>query len=333
MYCEPWSWRTVRPRATSFANPPSAGAPPGGAARGPRSGRRGGGVDADALGRPVVDGDAHGRLALAGAGRGQVGAPHGVVRSGMIVPSCCGPRARRSATGRGDRSRASAAARAAARCGCRGGAASPRPCGGPRRGRGWRPAPPGSPPGGRRPASARPAPAAAVRPCAAAPGGGRRSSARRPRRGDQGEPVRPAAGRRDRPAHRLDLRRAKGRPASRAATFSASSSRSSSISPSRAFSRAPRERLAVGRACRERRLARPSGMRRASPRSVPRPPPQRPRHRLQVLAAQQPQHRLPLALPGHPPAPARSDPASVVSVVMVHLRCGRGPLTRCPVQP
>src|SRR3954466_8168362 len=23
LYCEPWSWRTARPRATSFANPPN----------------------------------------------------------------------------------------------------------------------------------------------------------------------------------------------------------------------------------------------------------------------------------------------------------------------
>ena len=34
------------------------------------------GVDADALGRAVVDGDEHGRLALAGHHRGHVGAPH-----------------------------------------------------------------------------------------------------------------------------------------------------------------------------------------------------------------------------------------------------------------
>ena len=36
------------------------------------------GVDADALGRAVIDGDEHGGLALAGHDRGQVGAPHDV---------------------------------------------------------------------------------------------------------------------------------------------------------------------------------------------------------------------------------------------------------------
>src|SRR5690348_3350494 len=35
-----------------------------------------GGVDADAFGRAVIDSDKHGSLALAGPGRGQVGAPH-----------------------------------------------------------------------------------------------------------------------------------------------------------------------------------------------------------------------------------------------------------------
>src|SRR5919205_1687075 len=38
------------------------------------------GMDADALGRAVVDGDEHGRLALAGDRGGQVGAPHHVDR-------------------------------------------------------------------------------------------------------------------------------------------------------------------------------------------------------------------------------------------------------------
>jgi hypothetical protein len=50
-------------------------------------------VDADALGRAVVDGDEHRGLALAGPGGGQVGAPHRVHVSGMMVPSCeRGPR-------------------------------------------------------------------------------------------------------------------------------------------------------------------------------------------------------------------------------------------------
>ena len=59
-------------------------------------------------------------------------------------------------------------------------AASPRPCGDPRRGRGWLPAPPGSRPRGRHPASARPALAVVGRPLAAAPGAGGRSSGRGP---------------------------------------------------------------------------------------------------------------------------------------------------------
>src|ERR687884_1803032 len=37
--------------------------------------RPGGGVDADAFGRAMVDGDEHGGLSLAGPGRGQIGAP------------------------------------------------------------------------------------------------------------------------------------------------------------------------------------------------------------------------------------------------------------------
>src|SRR3954463_13570593 len=52
-----------------------------------------------------------------------------------------------------------------------------------------------------------------------------------------GQAIGPAAGGRDGPAHRRDLRRAKGRLASRAAILASSSSRSSSISPSFAFRR------------------------------------------------------------------------------------------------
>src|SRR3954462_15827051 len=52
-----------------------------------------------------------------------------------------------------------------------------------------------------------------------------------------GQAIGPAACGRDGPAHRRDLRRAKGRLASRAAILASSSSRSSSISPSLALSR------------------------------------------------------------------------------------------------
>src|SRR5918998_6246447 len=54
-----------------------------------------GGMDADAVGRAVVDGDEHRRLTLAGDGRGQIGAPEGVhgTVSGMMVPAWArGPR-------------------------------------------------------------------------------------------------------------------------------------------------------------------------------------------------------------------------------------------------
>src|SRR3712207_3206825 len=67
MYCEPWSCRTARPAAMSLAKSPKwrrtpraqrlEGLEAGGAERG---------VEADALGRAVVEGDEHRRLALAG---------------------------------------------------------------------------------------------------------------------------------------------------------------------------------------------------------------------------------------------------------------------------
>jgi hypothetical protein len=136
---------------------------------------------------------------------------------------------------------------------------------------------------------------------------------------DPREPVRLAAGRRGRPAHRLGLLRAKGRPVSRAAIFSSSSSCRSSISPSRAFSRSLASvSPSAGRVASAARLARgqegvtPGGQRR-------RCHPERARDRLQVLAAQQPQHGLPLARPGHPPAPARSDRTRI------RRRCRHGP--------
>src|SRR3954447_20649896 len=79
-YRLPWSWRSCRPAATSLANAPkrSRTACLTGSSASHRSARRLAWVRADALGRAVVDGDEHGRLALAGHHRGQVGPPHHV---------------------------------------------------------------------------------------------------------------------------------------------------------------------------------------------------------------------------------------------------------------
>src|SRR3982751_5515042 len=257
-----------------------------------------GSVGADALGRAVVDGDEKGRAA------------------------------RRGGRGRAGRARPSAAAPGAGRCGCRRGAISPTPCGGPRRGTGWRPAPPGSPPGARHPASARPAPAAAGRPRAAARDGGRRSSGRRPRRGRPG---------RARTARRPMVRSSGSSPrppsGPRAAAFSASSSRSSTVSPSLAFSRSTSRSLAsaglVASAASPpaRKASRqPASVAAVTPsarETVSRSSPRRSRSTASRLRGRD----------IRPPRPGPTPLASVVAVVMVHLRCGRGPLTRCPVQP
>src|SRR5215213_2161622 len=73
------------------------------------------------------------------------------------------------------------------------------------------------------------------------PGGGEMAVDGGPRRtpdpAHAGQAIGLAAGGRDGPAHRRDLRRAKGRLASRAAILASSNSRSSSISPSLALSR------------------------------------------------------------------------------------------------
>src|SRR3954454_12419094 len=73
------------------------------------------------------------------------------------------------------------------------------------------------------------------------PGGGEmaidRGARRTPDPAHAGQAIGPATCGRDGPAHRRDLRRAKGRLASRAAILASSNSRSSSISPSLALSR------------------------------------------------------------------------------------------------
>lgn len=112
-----------------------------------------------------------------------------------------------------------------------------------------------------------------------------------------GQAIGPAAAGRDRQAHGRDLRRTKGRPPSRAATLASSNSRSSSISPSFALSRSLSSASpSLGRVAR---LASPAAEHCGGHT-------QRPRHRLQVRAMQQPQHRIPLALPRHPATPSKT---------------------------
>jgi hypothetical protein len=60
------------------------------------------GVDADALGRAVIDGDEDGDLALAGGGRGQVGPPYHVHRLGDDGAVVGTRAARRAAARRGE---------------------------------------------------------------------------------------------------------------------------------------------------------------------------------------------------------------------------------------
>src|SRR5688572_22038419 len=87
------------------------------------------------------------------------------------------------------------------------------------------------------------------------PGGGEMAVDCGPRRtpdpADAGQTIGLAAGGRDGPAHGRDLRRAKGRLASKAAILASSNSRSSSISPSLALSRSlSRSAPSVGRVAR-----------------------------------------------------------------------------------
>ena len=127
--------------------------------------------------------------------------------------------------------------------------------------------------------------------------------------------------------------RAEGRPASGAATFPAGSPRPSAASPGPASGRPARRSPAsagsvasaapppAGRAPR-----RPAGAAAATPgarETVPGSPPRGSRG-----TASRPRGR-----DTRPPRPAPAPPASVVAAVTVHLRRGRGPLTRCPVRP
>jgi len=139
---------------------------------------------------------------------------------------------------------------------------------------------------------------------------------------DAGDAIGYRAAGRGRTAHGLDLRRAKGRPACRAVILASRSSRSSSISPSRALRRAF-QFLAVGGARGKAGLA--SGEEGLSPAAQRRGrDAKRVRDRLQILAAQQPQHGVTLALPRHPPAAAGRRYASIL-----HALRGARPL--CPI--
>src|SRR4051794_2916512 len=139
--------------------------------------RTGGGVDADAFGRAVVDGDEHRGLPLAGPGRGQVGAPHLVhpVGDDGAVVVAWSPR---RADARAARVRASAARRGAWTCAPRPCATEPRPCGGPRHETGCRRERPGSPRPAPRPASVPTDPAGPAGWSAVGSGGGRSWPAR-----------------------------------------------------------------------------------------------------------------------------------------------------------
>ena len=116
----------------------------------------------------------------------------------------------------------------------------------------------------------------------------------------RGQPVAATADRRDGLAHGARLSRAKGRLASRSAIFSCNRSRSISAAPSLAFSRS------LSSSSPARRLAQRSltgGQERFTPAAQGRRRhAQAARHRFEILAAQQPQHRRTLALSRHPAA-------------------------------
>src|SRR3954465_3458984 len=97
-YRLPWSWRSRRPAATPLANAPkrSRTACLTGSSASKRSARWMAGVDADALGRAMINGDEYRRLALAGHDRGQVAAPHHIDPLGGD-PAVMGSRAMRAA--------------------------------------------------------------------------------------------------------------------------------------------------------------------------------------------------------------------------------------------
>src|SRR3954452_20012075 len=196
------------------------------------------GMDADALGRAVVDGDEYRGLALAGHHRGQVGPPHHVDPLGRDR-AVVGPRAV-STPGTLVRQQAVLAREPqdAAPAGADAGEAQPRPQltialtvegavlqqlpdlpdQGRVRHRADRPGPP---------------PLAAIGAAVAVDGRPRDA----PQARDPLDPVRLGGGGRDLPAHRLDLLRAKGRPASSRSTLAPSSSLAMVSSPTFAFRR------------------------------------------------------------------------------------------------
>src|SRR4051795_6738865 len=187
----------------------------------------------------MIDGDKHRDLSLTGYGRGQVGAPHRVYRrrdDGAVVVTrasgCPDPGGREQVVRAHEPQHATLGCAKA--CHAQPGPDLPvtltvKGAGGQNRAdrvhqrrirhrpnRAWTPGRFG-PRGGEVPIDAGPR--------------------RAPDPAHAGQAIGPAACGRDGPAHRRDLRRAKGRLASRAAILASSNSRSSSISPSLAFSR------------------------------------------------------------------------------------------------
>src|SRR3954447_11961391 len=196
-------------------------------------------MDAHALGRVMIDGDEHRDLTLAGDGRGQVGAPHRVHRRGDD-----GAVVRARAPGHPDPGGREQIVLAHE---------PQHPTLGRANARHAQPGPDlpvtlavkgaGSQDGTDRldQGCIRHRPNRARTPGQLGPGGGEMPIHAGPRGAPDpahaGQTIGPAACGRDGPAHGRDLRRAKGRLASRAAILASSNSRSSSIAPSFAFRR------------------------------------------------------------------------------------------------
>src|SRR3954451_7600502 len=308
MYWLPWSWRTERPRATSFAKPPKWRRTPWrSGSRGSKrvASREGGGPEHSAEQWSTATNTAAWPSPVIVAVRS---VPHIVsIVSGMIVPSWLrGPRGvpvREGASrpcsriGRSTRRREvrtppwrnlahtlrwpsawNGLAASTARTASRSSASGIGPTGPGRRG--------------------------------AARDGGRRSSGRRPRRDRPGP---------NRTARRPRVRSSGSSPRPPSGQMAAGLQGGDLLGQQLALEHRLAELrpqpvdlqvLGVGRPGRERRPA-------AANEGVPPAPerarrhPQRARDRLQALAAQEPQHGFPLARPGHPSAPAGSDPTRI----------------------
>ena len=175
---------------------------------------------------------------------------------------------------------------------------------------------------GHRPERARPAPRAWFVASAMTIQRGPRCA---PDPGHPQDPVRPVGGGRDLAAHGLDLRRAKGRPRLQALDLGLEQLVGHGQVTDLGLEAADLEVTAIGWPGLQRRLARrQEGV--APSAQLRRRHPQLPRHQLQILAAQQPQHRALLALGRHPPAPLRRWPVS--ASVLGALRRASAPCRR-----